>query len=255
MLEEHAETLAYDIAFWIEGLMNPEYPVEEMGKLSIEISQKFRSLAIIVLLVNGNNNLFNHNLIRSGMARVTYLKRLRDEGVTRNHHFASGRYEPLLDAIAAGDIALALRIVALSPTEWQQEQEYEDDYCYAQILHKLIQKQFPEQEISRLLDQFEACLEGNSSARLDVCKAMVERNQNAFDEAFEALLEEQEAKIGADKARFQMEDPIVIAQRQVFVEGLAILRLAELCRLTTQSEYRYCPSLSRIPMEIPFPGE
>ena len=70
----------------------------------------------------------------------------------------------------------------------------------------------------------------------------MERDQNTFDEAFDALLKEQEAKIAADKARCQMEDPIVMAQRLVFVEGLAILRLAEGRELTTQLEYQYCNS-------------
>ena len=52
-----------------------------------------------------------------------------------------------------------------------------------------------------------------------------------------------------------MEDPEIVAQRQVFVEGLAILRLAERRGLTTQAEYQYCPSLARVPMRTPFPGE
>lgn len=254
-LGEYRKVLAYDIAFWMQGLTNPDYPMKRLGGLSLELSDKLRAMAIMALLVKGDSDVFYHNLIRGGITRETYLQRLKNEGINKDHHRASGRYESLLDAVAAGDMALARRIVELSPAEWQNGHEYEDDYCYAQILHRLIQETPPEQEIIPLLNQFEAYLEGEPSARLDVCKALMERNQNAFDEAFDALLEEQEAKIAADKARCQMEDPIVIAQRQVFVEGLAILRLAEMRGLTTQSEYRYCPSLSRIPMEIPFSGE
>jgi hypothetical protein len=255
ILEEYGESLAYDIAFWVEGLMNSEYPVDEIGRLSLEISDKFRSLAIIVLLVHGDTDLFYHNLIRSGMARERYLKRLRDERLTQDHHFALGRYEPLLDAIAAGDIALARRIVALSPAQWQKEREYEDDYCYAEVLRRLIQEEPPEHEISSFLKQFEACLEGESSARLDVCRALTQRDQEAFDEAFTAILDEREMLIAENKARGQLEDPQVAAQRQVFVEGLAILRLAEGRVLKTEQEYRYCPSLARLPMTKPFPGE
>ena len=44
-------------------------------------------------------------------------------------------------------------------------------------------------------------------------------------------------------------------RRLMIVEGLALLRLAEQRGLTTESDYRYCPSLARRPMEIPFPGE
>jgi hypothetical protein len=255
ILEEYGESLSYDIAFWMEGLQNPTYPLDEFGKLSLEVSDKFRSLAIIVLLIDGNTDLFYHNLIRSGMARETYLNRLRNEGVMQDHHFASGRYEPLLDAVAAGDIVLAQRIVTLSPTEWQREQEYEEDYCYAQILHRLVQDQPPERELHQLLTQFETCLEGEVSARLAVCRALTEGDHEAFDEAFSSLLDEREEQIEANKARGQLEEPQVIAQRQVFVEGLALLRLAERRGLTTQSDYQHCPSLARVPMNTPFPGE
>jgi len=253
--EVYGQPLAYEIAFWMSGLTDPEYPVEELGTLSLELSSKFRALAIMSLLVKADSDLFYHNLIRSGIARETYLQRLKSEGIDQDHHLASGRYEPLIDAIAADDMALALRIVDLSPTEWRKGHEYEDDYCYAQILHRLAQEMPPEHEILLLLEQFESYLEGEPSARLDVCKALVERDQDAFDETFDALLDEQEAKIAADKAQGQMEDPVVIAQRQVFIEGLAILRLAEGRGLTTQLDYRYCPSLARVPMRAPFPGE
>ncbi|MEW6381915.1 MAG: Imm49 family immunity protein [bacterium] len=254
-LEEYGEPLAYEIAFWMQGLTNPEYPVEELGRLSLELSDKFRALAIIVLLVKGDSDLFYHNLIRSGRARLIYLQRLKSEGIGQDHHQASGRYEPLLDAIAAGDFELAHRIIELSPAEWQKGHEYEDDYCYAQVLHRLVQEPVPEQEIPPLFKQFEAYLEGQPSARLDVCRAIVEQDQPAFDEAFADLLDDREAQIAANKARGQLEEPSVVAQRQVFIEGLALLRLAGRRGLATQPDYRYCPSLARIPMKTPFPGE
>lgn len=254
-LGNYGELIAYEIAFWMQGLTDPTYPINEVGALSLSISDKLRALAITALLAKGDSDVFYHNLIRSGMARETYLKRLKKEGIEQDHHRASGRYEAMLDAIAAVDFELARRIVGLSPREWQKGHEYEDDYCYAQILHRLVQESPAEEEILPFLEQFESYLDGKPNARLDVCKALTERDQEAFDEAFDALLDEQEAKIAANKERGQLEEPHVIAQRQVFVEGLAILRLAERRGLKTQSEYRYCPSLARIPMQTPFPGE
>ena len=253
--ENYGELISFEIACWRQELIDPKYPVDELGTLSLELASKLRALGIMALLAKADSDLFYHNLIRGGIAREIYLQRLKNEGIDKDHHRASGRYASLLNAVAAGDMALARRIVDLSPAEWQKGHEYKDDYCYAQILHRLVQEAPPEQEIIPLLNQFETYLEGEPSARLNVCKALMERDQNTFDEAFDALLKEQEAKIAADKARCQMEDPIVMAQRLVFVEGLAILRLAEGRELATQFEYQYCPSLARIPMNIPFPGE
>jgi hypothetical protein len=253
-LGDHGRALALEIAFWLEGLNDPTYPIEEVGKLSLELSTKFRALAIMALLVNSNSDLFCHNLIRSGITRETYLKRLKEKGINHDHHQASGRYEPILDTIAAGDFELGRRIVEISLREWQKGHEYEDDYCYAQILHRLIQETPMEQEIIPFLQQFEAYLDGDPSARLEVCRALVDREQSAFEDAFNALLEEQEAKIVNDRVMGQLETPEVIALRHIFVEGLAILRLAERRGFHIQLEYRYCPSLARVSMSRPLPA-
>ena len=254
-LEEYGESLAYDVAFWMQGLANPEYPIDQLGRLSLDVSTKFRALAILTLLVKGESDFFYHNLIRSGKSREAYLLRLRRVGITGDHHQASGRYEPLLDSIAAGDQELSRLIVSLSLSDFQQGHEYMDDYCYAQVLHRLVQDVPPMRDIAVLVSQFEAYQEGDSSPRLGVCRALAQSNQDGFEQAFDELLNEREAQIAADQERGELEEPHVIAQRRVFVEGLAILRLAELRGLKTEPEYRYCPSLARIPMKAPFPGE
>ena len=63
------------------------------------------------------------------------------------------------------------------------------------------------------------------------------------------------ASVEADKARNKIEEPVMMAERQVYVEGLAFLRITERLGLTLQAEYLYLPSLARVPMGAPFPGE
>jgi hypothetical protein len=244
-LEEYKENLALEIAFWYVGL----------GDLSMDLSAKFRALGIMVLLTQGESDLFYHHLIRSASARELYLRRLRDERIADDHHRVSGRYEPLLDAIASGERTLGAKIVELSPTEFQEGREYEDDYCYAQILHRFVQQPPADAELPPLLDRFETYLAGEPNARFEVCRALAARDQEAFDEAFEGLLMEHEERIEKDKERGQLEEPQVAAERQVFVEGLALHRIAEDRGLTTQPEYRFCPSMGRVPMKRPYPGE
>lgn len=254
-LQEYGRSLAYETAFWLQGLTNPEYPVEELGGLGLELSQKLRALAIMGLLVAADSNSFYHNLIRSGRVRVTYLEKMRASGRLDDHHRCSGRFEPLMDAIAADDFNLAMRIVELSPAEFREGHEYEDDYCYARILSRWIAKMPDDSETPGLIDRFGAYLEGKPNARLAVCRALAVKDQAAFDEAFANLLDERDLEIEAAKERGQLEEPQVVALRRVWVEGLAILRLAERRGLHTEQEYRYCPSLARQPMQKPFPGE
>jgi hypothetical protein len=254
-LEEYAESIAWELAYWMGGMEDPDYPVDQLGDLSLELSSNFRALAITALLVKGDNDLFCHHLIRSGLARKTYLQRLRTKGVKKDHHLCSGRYEPLLDSLAAGDYTLAKRIADLSPKEFKKNQEYKDDYCYAQILHRFVLKDVPIKEFKPLIEQFEGYLEGDSSVRINLCKALLNKDQEAFEETFDEFINERETKIAKDIERGQSEEPQVVAERHVFIEGLAVLRLAERQGIETQREYRYCPSLARIPMSTPFPGD
>ncbi|MGK3961293.1 Imm49 family immunity protein [Sorangium sp. So ce118] len=253
-LAEHGESLAYDIAFWMAAATDPAYPIADLDRLSVELSGKLRALAIMVLLVKADSDRFHHNLIRSGLVRETYLRRCRDEGFS-GHHRVSGRVAPLLDAIAAGDLTLARRIAALSPAELRQGHEYEDDHCYARVLHLWAADPARDEGVAPFLERFEAFLEGRSDPRLDCCRALWTREQSLFDEAIGALLAERMAEAAAAIERGQEEEPRVVSQRYVSTEGLALLRLAEARGLSTRREYPLCPSLARVPMVAPFPGE
>ncbi len=134
-LADCAEPLAGDIAFWLLALEDPAYPIDETGALSVELPAKLQALGIILLLTNADSDGFYFNLIRGGRARLAYLNRALDLNAAGGHHFASGRYGPLLGAIAAGDFDLARALAAAAPREWREGHEYEDDYCYAQLLH------------------------------------------------------------------------------------------------------------------------
>ena len=253
-LSEFAEPLAYDTAFWLTGFEEPTgFEVGELGRVSVELCGKLRALAIIALLVKGDSDKFLHNLIRSGQVRETFLSRLKEAGHQHEHHLASGRFEGLLDAIAAGDFELAQRIAWLSPRSFEPTREYEDDFCHAQILHRIVHGVQAASVYEPFFDRFEAALQGQPGPRLAVLRALVARSQADFDAAFEALLQERRATLQADAARAQLEEPQMLAERDVFIEGLALLRLADSAGLATTREYLYCPSAARQPMRRPLP--
>lgn len=254
-LTEYLDIIAYDIGFWMAAFQNPDYPLDQLGDISIDVSEKLRAAAIIALVGKGDSDAYFHNLIRSARCRIGYLQRLRDAGVSNAHHQASGRIGPLLDAIAAADFATARQIVALSPRDWLQGHEYEDDFCYAQLVHGLLSAPPDANRLQQLFQRFEQVLDGQDEPRFGVMKALVDRDQAAFDNAFEALLAARTAAIEAEKARKRIEEPAMIAERQVYVEGLALLQIATRLKIVTQSEYIYCPSVARVPMQTPFPGE
>jgi len=254
-LTEYLEVLAYDIAFWMSAYLNPSYSLDDLGEVTVNVTGKLRAAAIISLLAKGNSDAYFHNLIRSGRCRLQYLQRLRAAGRSGDHHQASARRGPFLDAVAAADFGMARQIAALSPVDWLRGHEYEDDYCFAQFLHGVIAAQRDQGAVENILLRFEKALAGRLDARLPCAQALLQRDQASFDAAFEALLAQRTKDIETEKARHKIEEPTLIAERQVYVEGLALLRIAERLGIATQSEYLYCPSLARVPMQTPFPGE
>jgi hypothetical protein len=253
-LKEYLEILAYDAAFWLTAFQDPDYSLDQLGEVCVDTCAKLRAAAIIVLLTRAETDGFIYNLMRSARCRAGYLQRLRNAGVS-GHHQASGRVAPLLDAIAANDFTVARQIAALSPTTWMQGHEYEDDFCYAQVLHQLVATPLDAAALSALFVRWRAALGGDPDPRLDVAGSLTASDQAGFDSAFGDLLDARAEKIAADKARSQMEDALVISEREVYVEGLAILRLAERFGLRTEWEYRFCPSVARDALTTPFPGE
>jgi hypothetical protein len=247
------EGQAYETAFWMAGVYDRNYPLHLLGELAADVSTKLRCMAIFRLLADGRSNSFYHNLHRSGLVRQRYLARCLEEGAMEDHFRSSGRYFPLFDTIAAGNFALAGQIIELSPASFMSGHEYEDDYCYARIVHNLVTGHSGGSV--DLLARFARYLEGSQNGRFLVAKALVERDQAGFHPAFEQLLSDRELEIAANIKRGQIESPQVIAQRRIFVEGLAILRLAERAGIKTEEEYLFCPSIARIPMTEPFPEE
>ena len=253
-LADSKEPLSYDTAFWLFGFLEEDgFEIEELGQISNDLCNKLRALAIIALLTEGDSDKFLHNLVRSGHVREIFLARLKQADYQAEHHLASGRFDALLDAVASSDVELAQRIAWLSPRTWETQREYEDDFCYAQILHRLVHGVQAALVYQPFIDRFEEILDGQASARLDVVRALVARSQTDFEESFEALLQERQDEIAANIARYQLEEPQIVAERQIFIEGLALLRLAGIVGLTTQTEYLYCPSNARLPMRNPVP--
>lgn len=243
-LGEQLETMAYDIAFWLSAFTNPDYPIEDLGDVCHGVCAKLRTAAIITLLSRADAQGFGHNLVRSGRCRVSFLERAH--GCSKApYHAAASRVGPFFDAVAAGDFTLARRIVALSPTEWHAGQEYEDDWCRAQLAHASIAPVCDVALAQGLLERWERVLGGRDDAWLPLMRALALRDGAGFDAAFEGLLDQREREIAAEKARARIDEPVSAAAREVYVEGLAVLRIATQLGLPTQGEYRFCPSLAR----------
>ena len=219
------------------------------GNLNMNISRGYRGMGIYDLLINASTDGYFYGLIQSALTRKHYLTRCQQESLLDEPGRVASFADPFFDALSANQFNLARQIANLSAPRWMEGSEYEDDFAYARFLYDLVSLEVsPEPGLQGLIEQFQAALEGKSSERLELCRALLARDQGAFDTAFASFLEayqklyEETARSAnsAEAREFAFE-----ANRRVSVEGLAILRIAESLGLRTEEEYILCPSLVR----------
>jgi hypothetical protein len=96
-----------------------------------------------------------------------------------------------------------------------------------------------------LLDALERWPGEQDSPQLAICRALVARQQEDFNTALQALLTEHERRQDAKARAMGGKDEHSETERYVFVEGLALLRLAQRRGLTVQPDSPFLPSLAR----------
>lgn len=99
----------------------------------------------------------------------------------------------------------------------------------------------------RILDRWGSVLQGKEDGYLRVCRALLARSATDFNQALEGVIAE---RILAFKKKPRDEGPNGELRRTegaLFMNGLALLRLAELCGLETSREYPTLPGMARVP--------
>lgn len=225
--------------------------IGEMGYIYEDLSEQLEALALCHLLRFLDLTEFRKNLIRSGQARLHFLRRSRLEGNDRDRHLGLGRTKSFLDVIAAGDLGLARHIANESIRSWNPDWEYEDDFCFFHLLHRIVQIHplNPPPDSLEILARFERSLEGKPSHRLAVCTALIMRSPTGFSQALEELLAEERAVVEnlQDSAKVHEGDLAYWPTRFVSIEGLALLALANLLGLATTVDFDRCPQVARLP--------
>lgn len=252
--ESTLEGIANEIDFCMGNIEHPDCSLEFAGRFYDEMGTAERALALLCLMVEGHTDAFYTELVISAYGRKHYLARCLQQNY-QDFYAACGRWDAFFDALAARQTDIAIDIADLSPPDWIPDGEYEDDFCYARFLHRLISGNASTAELQALLDRFEQALEGASSARLALCKALWSRNQNDFDQAFADLLSEREAENQEERTGRAQEDVCAALGTYIFVEGLGILWIAESLGLKTKPEYPLCPALARVPMREAPPAD
>jgi len=227
------------------------YSMVESGDALESLSELFQALGVCHLLTGLNVDEFRQNLVRAGHARRYFLRKSKGEGNVSDRHLALSRCEAFLAAVAAGDLRLARDIAILSSETWNKNWEYEDDFCYFLFLHKTVKHPtaLATQDLRLILEQFEQALEGAASTRLEVCKALGSQDEEVFNVALGNLLAERQEQLDEKRSSvmdMDIESLLFWPNSFVSIEGLALLKIAELRGLQPDAGFPLCQEEARL---------
>ena len=216
---------------------------------ALEFCRQWRIRGIAAYFISGVPRGLFEELDKSAQAFLYFLRYCDDDAK------ATSFSEPFFDAVAVQDYDCARLIANFSRTTWNPELEYEDDFLYFQFLMKHFYLSSELEECQELLNRYEDVLQGAEDPKLNICQAYLDGNQENWEEAFCAFLDsryDQKQRLIQKGALSQEE---AATEAQLNIEGLALLRFAEMKGFTTQREYIGTPSSARKHLSIKSPED
>lgn len=206
-------------------VIGAKYPVAEVGQVYEDIEDCFHALACCHLLRKADKRKFQNNLVWAALARRHFLLRCQQEKNDADFHGARSRSDGIFCALAAGDRDLAVEIGRRSPDAVMKDGEYPDDFSYHVLIYRLAAAAADDQ-VKAAFEAYKAEAKDDGE-RLAVCEALCSRDASAFDETFAKLVDHHTTQMNEERPS-HTDRPTFEPKSLLFVEGLALLRLAEL---------------------------
>jgi len=151
------------------------------------------------------------------------------------------KLRPFFDSIAADDDEAARAIAALARRAWAIDKEFEEDFLFVE---SLMQRFYlaPDANPTQLLERWQACLNETGDPRLEVVRALVDQDSEAFDAALPAYLDDRAERLEAHAAKESLPGAFLATELHFSVEGVALAKLARAGGLEIRSQYRHVPA-------------
>jgi hypothetical protein len=250
-LADIAEELIIYLRFHVAGAMDAPDP-DAVATAADSACTYYQAVAICELLLDAEVDAFFHHMIRSARSRKWLLERAATTAGFPPKPTRASNGKGFFAALVANDWALAKQIADLSPRQWQPTMEYEDDFWYAHLLHRIAAGD-AEPALNGALAEYARALEGDEPPRFRLCRALLARTEEPALEAFADLLEDRRKELETmKKTSLLATDDLFPPFAAIYVEGLAWLRLLARAGIATEVEYPFCPSLARAEQYAPF---
>lgn len=204
----------------------------------LELCQLYRRIGCGHLLSHHDVREFTESLFSSAETYLMLL-RTREPGAEKERSFlARSRGVPLLDALCVGAWGLAREMDGAMPATWWSDVEEEEDFLFFKLLPALVDGQVDPADARRLAE----LLEEVGTARLRAVDAVLRADVRAFEEALRTLTDDWRVAIEQARETRPVDPYHDRTEAHVFIEGAALVKVAQLRRLKTQSRYDFIPA-------------
>ena len=200
--------------------------------------RNLRRRGICSLFLEGLPLSLHADLQRSGAAYLHVLRSATEE------EKITSRAGPFFDSVACQDLNTAREIARYSRLSWNQEEEYEDDFLYILFLMKKFLLGADDTELGSIAQRYAELAAETGDPRSDICSSFLESGNLRFDSAFSELIRSygDHYETGIDRDEILEEE--WGTEGSFFVEGLALIRFAQIQGFQTEANYRFIPSLA-----------
>lgn len=243
MSSEILPIIASNATYALDGAL----PALEAGKLSARhmpiVWNAFRARGICEFLLSARADDLCLGLHKSAAAYLHFLTCIAAEDEK-----ATSCSQPLFDAIACADWNMASAIANASRTTVNPACEHEEDFMYAWFIVQYV-RGAPADELSHMLALMREIVVDMRS-RLDVCMALLERQWHEFERVLVEMTASYEQIYVERLGRGLISEEQWAVESPLFVEGMALLRLAERAGFHRSEDYPLIPSLA-MPDDFP----
>ncbi|QDF06534.1 Imm49 family immunity protein [Myxococcus xanthus] len=203
---------------------------------ALEFCSHLRHAGIGTLFMTATPEVLHLRLKQSGEAFAWFLRGANE------HAKQTGAARPFFDAVAAGDMEVAREVAKHARRTPAHGEEYEEDFLFIEFLMQRYLLGAESAACERLLARHEHVLQGAEDTRLPLCRALLVRDAEMFDDALTQFLQEREDAFEANAAG---EPPERLATEGLFsVEGMALIRLAMLEGIPVAENHLHVPGVA-----------
>lgn len=220
----------------------------------VMVSACYRVLGACAALLDCDAAACNAYLRKAAYARLAFLERARGAPNVEPQYLCCSKDLGFTCALAADDWPTAQEIASLSEKTHCASVEYEDDFLFFHFMHAILLHREDTALATSIIGRWGDVLQGAESGHFDVCNAMANPGENDFESAFESMVATRAAQLDVYAEQVSADPELLAVERGLFIDAVAILRLAGKCGLSVTGSYKGVPHPVLLKGTAPPPG-